>query len=107
MTLFDGKHLPLPKAFIAVTVASCAYNLAVNSPNLIGLLPIYFLSLLYISKVEKLRFAFYLGWISSLITFSIHIRFFSKYLWKWFDHLVDYSFVLACPIYSSKSNTSL
>lgn len=76
MTLFDGKHLPLPKAFIAVTVASCAYNLAVNSPNLIGLLPIYFLSLLYISKVEKLRFAFYLGWISSLITFSIHIRFF-------------------------------
>lgn len=75
MNLFDGKFLPLPKAFIPVLTAVISYNLAALNSGLIGLLPIYFLSLLYLAKVENIRFAFYLGWLTALLTFAFHIRF--------------------------------
>lgn len=76
MNIFDGKYLPLPKAFLFVFITAITYNLAVLNSGLIGLLPVYFLSLIYLSKVKKIRHAFYLGWLASFITFAIHIRFF-------------------------------
>ncbi|MCM8531564.1 MAG: hypothetical protein NE330_10425 [Lentisphaeraceae bacterium] len=76
MNIFDGKHLPVKKALVFVILTSATYNIAVIHTSLTALLPLYFLCLIYISKVEKLRYAFYLGWIATLISYSIHIRFF-------------------------------
>ena len=76
INIFDGKHLPFNKACILILVIPATYKLATLSTYLIGLLPIYFLSLLYLCKIKSYRHAFYLGLISSLITASLHINFF-------------------------------
>ena len=76
MNLFDEKKLTFPQALILITIIASSYNIAALSTNFIGLVPIYFLSLLYLTKLEKYRHTFYLAWIASLVTFSIHINFF-------------------------------
>ena len=88
MNLFDDKKLAWPKACLLIAIASGSYSIAAIGTHFIGLIPVYFLSLLFFTKVEKYRHAFYLAWISSLITFALHISFFlnifgkgSVFLW--------------------------
>lgn len=76
MNIFDGKHLSLGKACLVLMISSVSYLLASLSTHLTGLLPIYFLSFLYISKVKSYRHAFYLALSTSLLTVSLHINFF-------------------------------